>query len=230
MIPALLMFLAGCETAHTVSVKTVGQLAVSERSPKILLMPLDVELSVLTAAGLTEPQAEWTTNAITHMQTALAEEVSDRGATLESYESVVQDPAATAVQMEKLHEAVGLSILTHHLGPLRLPAKNGAFDWTLGRGARALESDTDADYALFVFVRDSYASGGRVAMQIGMALLGASVSGGMQVGFASLVDLKSGDIVWFNRLMSSTGDLRKIEPARNTVKSLLDTLPGADSV
>ena len=55
------------------------------------------------------------------------------------------------------------SILTHHYGVLKLPNKDGKFDWTLGEGVKALREDADADYALFVFLRDSYASAGRKA-------------------------------------------------------------------
>ena len=53
-----------------------------------------------------------------------------------------------------------------------------------------------ADYSLFVHLRDSYASPGR----------GVALEGGSQVGFASLVDLNTGDIVWINRLRRNSGD------------------------
>jgi hypothetical protein len=52
-------------------------------------------------------------------------------------------------------------------------------------------------------------------------LLGAAVPGGSQVGFASVVDLKTGDIVWFNRLVRGAGDLRTPEAAAETVKALV---------
>jgi hypothetical protein len=41
------------------------------------------------------------------------------------------------------------------------------------------------------------------------------------VGFASLVDLKTGDIVWFNRLVRAQGDLRTPAAAAETVKALV---------
>jgi hypothetical protein len=53
------------------------------------------------------------------------------------------------------------------------------------------------------------------------ALLGVGVPGGSQVGFASVVDLKTGDIVWFNRLIRPQGDLRTPEAAAETVKALV---------
>ena len=39
-------------------------------------------------------------------------------------------------------------------------------DWSLGPGVAALREATGADYALFTYVRDSYASGGRTALRI----------------------------------------------------------------
>jgi hypothetical protein len=41
------------------------------------------------------------------------------------------------------------------------------------------------------------------------------------VGFASLVDLETGDIVWFNRLARAHGDLRTPDAAAETVKALV---------
>jgi hypothetical protein len=88
-----------------------------------------------------------------------------------------------------------------------------------------LQREFGADYALFVYLRDSYSSEGRKAMMIGLALLGIGVSGGTQVGFASLVDLRTGDIVWFNRLISTVGDLRTLAPAHDAVEELLSGQP-----
>jgi hypothetical protein len=82
-------------------------------------------------------------------------------------------------------------------------------------------SHQQADYALFLFVRDSYATAGRIAVIAIAALLGAGVPGGTQVGFASVVDLKTGDIVWFNFLLRGSGDLRTPAAAAETVKALV---------
>jgi hypothetical protein len=88
-----------------------------------------------------------------------------------------------------------------------------------------LRERTGADYALFVHVRDSYASDGRKLVMIAGAALRTGLMGGVQSGFASLVDLQNGDIVWFNQLGRVTGDLRAREPATETVKMLLKDFP-----
>ena len=108
---------------------------------------------------------------------------------------------------------------------INLPTKGKNLDWSLGPGVTALRDHYNGDYALFVYVRDSYSSPGRTAVIILGAIAGIGVQGGTQVGFASLVDLRTGKIVWFNRLISSTGSLKEDKPAAATVKNLLAGLP-----
>jgi hypothetical protein len=112
-------------------------------------------------------------------------------------------------------------LLHQYLPQFALPSKDGKFDWSLGPSVAAVSRAHDADYALFLFVRDSYATAGRVAVIVVGALLGVGVQGGTQVGFASVVDLRTGDIVWFNRLLRPQGDLRTPEAAAETVRALV---------
>ncbi len=74
-------------------------------------------------------------------------------------------------------------------------------------------------------MRDSYTTAGRALMMIGAAILGVGITGGQQVAFASLVDLNTGNIVWFNLLQSSSGDLRTPEDSRKVVKALFEDSP-----
>lgn len=62
---------------------------------------------------------------------------------------------------------------------------------------------------------------------VALALLGVGVAGGFQIGYASLVDLSNGRVLWFNQLMRGTGDLREAEPASETVRALLNNFPEA---
>ncbi len=82
-----------------------------------------------------------------------------------------------------------------------------------------------ADYALFSYYRDYQASGGRVAFSILAAVAGVGVSTGSERGFASLVDLRSGDIVWCNQLTTGIGELRYKEGSRATIDALFKDLP-----
>ncbi len=194
------------------------------KEPAIVLMPVDVELSELTAGGIEEPQAEWTEAALRNLRAALEAEARGYKVKLVDYQPQRGTPEdqATSLQLVKLHAAVGGAVLRHHYdAQQRLPSKGDKFDWSLGHEAAAIARSQGADYALFLYVRDSYASSGRVAVIVVAALMGGYATGGAQVGFASLVDLKSGDIVCFNRLARASGDLRTPAAALETVKVLV---------
>jgi hypothetical protein len=219
-----LVLVAGCTQTSVLARPGLGKPAAP---PRVLVMPADIELGELTAGGLLEPRADWTEQARTHVREALRRELESRRAIVLEYERPAGEAEQTADdRLVKLHDAVGGAIVLHkYLPELQLPTKEGRFDWSLGAGVKVLRERTGADYALFVVLRDSYASPGRMALIVGAALLGVGIPGGRQVGFASLVDLGTGDIVWFNRLIDPAGDLRQADPARRAVKSLLAELP-----
>ncbi len=222
----LAILLTGC--AHTSVTRSIGDTEYLDGSDRVLLMPLDVQLMELTAGGLREPNAQWTHSAKEHIENALTELLAERQDTLVLYQAPKNDPGLmhTHDQMLKLHEAVGRSILIHqHYPVLALPTKQNRFDYSLGADVASLGEGHSCRYALFIYLRDSYASGERVAAMVAAAMFGIGLQGGMQVGFASLVDLETGDVVWFNRLVSEAGDLRTLEPARKAVDDLLTDFP-----
>lgn len=220
-----LLVLSACAQSSFYTSPTLPQGAENRR---IVIMPIDVELSELTAAGLAIPKADWTDTAHGHISRALASAMAERSATVVNDASGERTAALDPAQLQliKLHGAVGRSILLHQFEtPAKLPTKKDGFDWSLGPDARRLKDAYGADYALFVFMRDSYSSSGRVAVVIFAALMGVSVPGGQQLGFASLVDLNTGQIVWFNRLARAEGDLRAAEPAAASIDFLLKDFP-----
>jgi hypothetical protein len=221
-VAALGLVLANCTTTSTKAILNDAKAPQASRTARVLLMPADIELSELTAAGIKEPKAAWTRSAQSHVRTALTRVLAEKNAKLVPAGRL----AHSDTQLIKLHGAVGRTILRHkYVAQLQLPTKRGKFDWTLGRDVRKLRKRYNADYALFVLLRDSYSTGGRKALAVMGAIFGVGVSTGYQVGFASLVDLRSGEIVWFNRLFSNTGDLRELEPAQVAVRNLLDKVP-----
>ena len=92
------------------------------------------------------------------------------------------------------------SVINSKIEGNKLPLKK-EFDWNLGPSSAVLKRQYDADYALLIFVRDSYSSGERIMFQVLSALLiGYMPGGGVQAGYASLLDLNKGKIVWYNHL------------------------------
>ena len=216
------LFIAGCAAAPS-NVQKINTLQSVGADPRIVLMPPDVRYYLMTAGGVAEPHDEWTTAAQTNFAAATEKYADSIGADLRiiNEDNLSQDE----IRYETLHSAVGSSLLTHYYGGMKLPSKGENFDWSLGPGVASIGQQHEADYALFVFYRDYQASGGRVAFAILAAAAGVGVPMGGEMGFASLVDLKTGDIVWFNRVIAGSGELRDPDGAHKTVASLFAGLP-----
>lgn len=218
-----LALLSACTT--TANVRQIDRLESVRENPRVILMPPDIRYYLVTTGGITEPHAEWTEAAQANFTTALTDYAASIGTDL----SVVDrnNLGETDIRYEKLYSAVGLTILNHQFGYYPLPSKgNGQiFDWSLGPGISALADQYDADYGLFVYYRDHQATGGRVAFAILAAAAGAAVNMGGEGGFASLVDLRTGDIVWFNVVSNGAGELREEAGAAAAVEALFRDMP-----
>ena len=226
-----LALLQGCASTNVRTAKddTGKPLAVSG---SVVLVEPDIELSELGAGGMAEPRKEWTQAARRLYPQAARETLAAQGIGMRPDFLLPADagPDNRLRQLTLLSQAVSMSILQYGrgYGPGTLRNKHGKFDWSLGPGVEELRRATGADYGLFTYIRDSYASGGRTAMRIvGMVLLGGDIGGGMQIGVASLVDLRTGQVVWHNLLIDQTGDLRNLQGARETAGDLLKGVRGA---
>lgn len=227
IVAALAAALGGCASN---SYYTADTLRRADGHPRILMMPPDVELSEYTSGGNLELNALWTQSGTENLTGEVKRSLQGMKAQFVEFVPPADDSAEAGRlnQLQKLHGAVGTTIRFYHAAEAnRLPTKKGKFDWTLGPAAQDLARYSDADYALFVWVRDSYSSPSRVAMKVVAGLLlGVYVPGGMQYGHASLVDLKTGQVVWFNALPPrEAGDLRTPGEAKETVTLLLEKLP-----
>jgi hypothetical protein len=189
---------------------------------KLVVVSPDLELFSISAGGVREPKADWTEAAQQHFKAALAARRSQLGAQARDLSERDMDELA---EINGLHGAVAQSVFLHHVMGMKLPTKNDQLDWSMGDAVRPLRERTGADYALFFWVRDSYASAERKAAMVAMALLGVGLAGGSQVGYASLVDLRDGRIVWYNDVRRASGDLREAQPALETVEALLKNFP-----
>lgn len=226
----LAIFVAGCVTPTVLVNKDRLPQDPEATRERVLLMPVDIELSELTAGGLLEPNAAWTATGKSHVDGAMDAMLEEHGTTPIRYRP--SSPNVTFndsdLQVVKLHEAVGNSILLHKYEPqFALPTKKDKFDWSLGEDVAVLRQAYDADYAVFTYLRDSFSSGGRVAYMIFFAALSGGIvpQGGSQTGFVSLVDLNTGEVIWFNRLIRGTGDLREQDGAEEALDLLFEGFP-----
>ncbi len=223
---AIAAILVGCCAAGctATSARTARMTAFEFTSPtkRVVLVNRDVELGELTAGGVFEARADWTQAAQRVIEDGVRAHFAKSNAELVTASNVTPH----IIQLANLHDRVGEAILLHLYGAgAKLPNKADALDWTLGPGTNEMRERYGADYALFVYVHDSYSTAGRRALQVAGALFGVIESGGEQLGFASLVDLRTGNIVWFNVLDSASGDLRATDSAESSINSLLRGIP-----
>ncbi len=217
-------------TATGEQVKITGSLVIVEP---------DIELTLVTAGGLQEPRKEWS-DAARHLYPQAAHALLNGKKADQKPDYDVPDnldPASRQGQILRLNQAVALSIAQYSMPGSVLATKKDPttgkpmMEWTLGPGVSELHEATGADYALFTYIRDSYSSGGRTAMRMFAMLAGAAmgsyldIGGGQQIGVATLVDLRTGQVVWFNLLARQSGDLRNEQGAQATVAQMLKDLP-----
>jgi hypothetical protein len=218
----LAVALAGCATNRSVQAQGGGFNWSQGAEKRIAIIQPTVHLGELTASGMVEARADWTKTAEQGIDKHLKAFFEKRGTQTTPVKDIA-DPHE--IQIVKLHFPVGNSVIKHALMGVKLPNKTTAMDWTLGPGAAALRDHYGADYALFMNVEDTYTSAGRVLLIFVAAAANIHVQGGNQVAFASLVDLRTGNIVWFNVRADQGGDLRNDKGAKSFIDGILADLP-----
>lgn len=222
VVLAACMALAACTTTE---VKLADDVAKPSPHSRVLSLTPDVELSELQAVGLQQPRADWSSSARDNLSAAIRATLDARGLKY----TVVDGSTVTEGrngQLLRLNATVDTSILLYNMRVGSLPTHKGAFDWTLGDGAKSLGDTYNSDYALYILARGDYSSGGRVAMAILMAAGGVSLPMGHQQLLASLVDLKTGRVVWYNlALASPSADMRSPSGAQELVDAVFKSAP-----
>ena len=212
---------------------------------KLIVLRPDISVGSITTGGMIEPRADWTEQARTSITEALRAQQAARGGKVLFIQRRNEIPTVSPEELadvERLNLAVAQSIVLHKYLGEYLPTKRGkGLDWTLGQDAVRLGQKSGYDYALFLHAEDQVASTGRIAL----GALGAAgcfvgfcvpnIGGATQLNYASLVDLKTGQVVWFNVVRARSqvpgikfGDLRNREGADQMVERLLGRMrPGA---
>lgn len=220
---ATALALASCTT--TVPKSLSGDLPTPPPASNVLVVKPDVHLAILNAGGTTEPKADWSNSAQANLNKAFTEYLSSKKFVPQPYDFGAAEGRPD--QLIKLHGAVGQSILMHSYGVFPLPTHPRAeFKWTLGPGTKVIADTSHARYALFITAQGTYASAGRVAAQMGLAILGVGIPLGSQQMYASLVDLQSGDVIWFNVAVAGpSADMRTEAGAKSLITSLMTKSP-----
>jgi hypothetical protein len=202
----------------------------NDRPVRIVLFRPDVKVTEQTTAGLEQPKADWTERARTQIANAMKAEQARRGAQVTVMPELDGDDAKLMADYKRLFKFVADAAIRHQLFAEKpLPTKVDTFDWSLGPGVAKLGSLGGGDYGLFLYTFDSYESVGHKNAQLIGRLVGASAessSAETRIGYAGLVDLKSGELVWLNVDVNSRGDVRTASGADVRVGHLLKGFPG----
>lgn len=203
---------------------------------KVVVFRPDVQVGSMRVGGLDDANADWTQTARTNIQKSMeaAGEVRDYhvkflgdadgadGDLLNDYRGLFEAVAAEAFQ----HSLTGNHLPTKLAPKVASEAKEYRLDWTLGDQAQRLKSVTGGDYALFFVTHDAYGDAGRKVAQLLMAgLLRTYMPAGIHIGYAGLVDLADGRIVWLNFNPVMGGDVRTADGADKRVRELLAGFP-----
>ena len=197
---------------------------------KIVLFKPDIKVGEQSTAGLFEPRAEWTDEARKLMAAELERAQSGLSNELVAFPETFGEDARVIAEYQALFASVASAIVEYQFFPgNRLPTqKKGDFDWTLGEDIRRLGELSGARYGLFIYTEDHYGSTGRKILQFAAAgLLGVGVQSGVHLGYAGLVDLQTGHILWLNADGQMGGDVRKPDGMEKRVSQLLEDFPGS---
>ena len=196
---------------------------------RIVLMRPSIRVGAQSTGGMFEPNADWTDQAKENLAAALATAQTGLGNSVVAYAEPVGADSARVAEYQELFDAVASSVIEYQFfAGNRLPTKKrkDQFEWGLGREVGALPGLANADYALFISTEDHFGSTGRKVLQVFAAMARIGVTAGVHKGFAGLVDLRTGDLVWLNADMQMGGDVRDAAGAGKRVRQLLEGFPG----
>jgi hypothetical protein len=233
---ASLLVLAGCVSLSLLSTASQAQSRKSltkeafsfpaEAQVRVVLFRPDVNVGEQSTGGLDQPNAGWTEQARDELTAALGKAQAERNIELKLMPELNGNDAKTMSDYKRLFKIVADNVIKHRLFDLDpLPTKAEKFDWTLGTGAEKLAVISGAEYGLFFYTLDSYESSSRRLARLMASTLGANDPNEVNMGYAGLVDLKTGDLVWINVDVKMAGDVRTAEGAALRVSELLDGFP-----
>lgn len=226
--------------SHARELRALDYTLPADKPVSIVLMRPDVEAGAVSMGGVGEPNADWTRTVRGNLQSALADSLKARRIELRTFPEIAGADVQLIADYEALHWAVARSMIDWMYGPdlpskqykdgVKLPKNQVAASWTLGPQIAQISQLSGANYALFLYSRHYFASSRRKAMQVA-GILGcvvgfcAPTGGGEHFALVSLVDLKTGDVVWIRTSGAYKGDVREDAGARAMVDALIERMP-----
>lgn len=228
----ILIALAGCQT---IPKHKVHHTLLSQQQPPsgdVIVLPMDIKVKEMTAAGLQDEVPAWTQQANDNFQHEMDTRDASSLSGLKLRPLPALSPEQQAIVEEHLalgHVVTGSAFLFSNTPIPAWKHKAKHFDYTIGPGLAFLADQTGADKALILLGEDVHSSEGRKAAFVVAAAFGVGIPLGHTVAVATLVDLRTGDVLWMNHYISvGATSFLKAEDTAAVVTDLFDDYPGLD--
>jgi hypothetical protein len=194
-------------------------------TPKtIVILPPRVDVMEMSAGGVQEKVPEWSQQASRNINDAIGEYARSRGTF-----RLVDLPKLTGSDLDRVDQHRALYDEVAWAGlvfPHYWPHKRERFDYTIGSGLKFLKQKTGADAALIVVGEDVVSTAGRKAVAVFGSILGMHVERGHSALTIGLVNLETGDVLWFDyRTSYADLDMRDANDAKKMVTNVFAALP-----
>ncbi len=200
----------------------------ADKSVRVVVLKKDISVAEVTTGGLDQPKADWTKQAQSSFDTAFQANLSQRSIQYVPTPELKGDDAKLLSNYLDLLKITADQAVKHEVfAGEALPTKNSELSWSLGPQISVLGSKLAADYGLIMYSRNSYISKGRKSAEIVSSLFGEKAPTGVNAGSMTLVDLKTGDIVWMNIDVLLNGDVRNDAGSIEQISQLMRNFPSA---
>jgi hypothetical protein len=199
----------------------------------VAVVPIDIKFLQISAGGVVEQMDEWDAKSDDLFEKAITKKLDPLGhikIRIIRKEDIPAELKSFLDEEGGLYRAVAQSIILHTYTEGNIfQHKIDNFDYTLGEELSGLNNYYPADAIMFVSGSSSYSTGGRIFLTALGILAGAAAGvyvmpAGLPDWVAvSLVDCKSGDIIWF-KFLGGMGDLRGEKGVYNAVEYLFSDL------
>jgi hypothetical protein len=233
VLPSLVFvfFLPGCAPQGAMAKHRIHHTfleAPEARAPKkFILLPADITVNELSAGGVTEKVEEWSIKATQNVEKSIRAHIAaKRGVQLVELPPLSGNERENVEQYRALYDQVAYAAFTYGRG---WPHKNERFDYGVGNGLKFLREKTGADAAIFCIGVDSKSTGGRKAAFIFAAAFGVAIPMGTSFLNIGIVDLATGDILWYSYDVSQTMNLDEPIDVDRLVANVLENYPGLEA-
>lgn len=234
LTPIVLAALAGCIQSVPPQYRANYKFVESPKlytPQKVLVMEVDVTIKEVTVGGVAEEVPAWSKQGSSNVREALTKHFrADKKNKIQfiAIPKLSESDLETVKQHLALYRRVGKAIIdtTYSYSQPWWLHKVQKFDYTLGSGLKSIGERTGADSALIILGEDQASTAGRKVA----AFFLDSVSYGHSYLFAAFVNLKTGDILWYNYAYEYKGaDLREADDAQDLVDKLFEEYPGVEA-